>query len=314
MPISQESKFSEHAPLTADPVESESGVEVVPTAVVDVSSPTTTRTTYGTLKRGFVEGPVLSMHDSTALLTDAEALKLALARDGYALLRNVLDRDQILDARRVVLQTLDTAFGIVDREPPFSLMDGALKEGEGGVCLTGYEAATHHEDVLKVIEGSTLAGLFQGIFDDRAPATYNQKWVRVQGRDEFTDEHSDFYRFHNMKEMYVCWIPLGDYAPTDGGLSVCEQSHVLTQKHIESGVQADSKRELPPDFHQKSVQLSLPWVGAEYKMGDVVIFDIRTVHSGLSNTSDRVRLSIDTRWVPATNVPSSSAMMFKTLA
>jgi ectoine hydroxylase-related dioxygenase (phytanoyl-CoA dioxygenase family) len=35
---------------------------------------------------------------------------------------------------------------------------------------------------------------------------------------------------------------------------------------------------------------------ADYRMGDVLIFSIKTVHASLDNGSDRIRLSSDTRY------------------
>jgi hypothetical protein len=54
---------------------------------------------------------------------------------------------------------------------------------------------------------------------------------------------------------------------------------------------------------QKGVSLEdipPPWLTTDYHPGDVLIFHNLTLHWALPNTSDRVRLSIDTRAQPAT--------------
>ena len=38
------------------------------------------------------------------------------------------------------------------------------------------------------------------------------------------------------------------------------------------------------------------WLTADYRMGDVVLFNVYTVHGGTDNHSDRIRLSTDTRY------------------
>jgi len=38
------------------------------------------------------------------------------------------------------------------------------------------------------------------------------------------------------------------------------------------------------------------WVGEDFKMGDVVIFGIKTLHMSTTNTTDQFRISCDTRW------------------
>jgi len=45
------------------------------------------------------------------------------------------------------------------------------------------------------------------------------------------------------------------------------------------------------------------WLTAEYEPGDLLIFTRQTVHASLDNQTERVRISVDTRYQPA-NEPS----------
>jgi hypothetical protein len=47
-------------------------------------------------------------------------------------------------------------------------------------------------------------------------------------------------------------------------------------------------------------EIDPPWLTTDYHPGDVLFFHNLTLHWALPNTSDRVRLSIDTRAQPAT--------------
>ncbi|MBC8136790.1 MAG: hypothetical protein H8F28_12975, partial [Fibrella sp.] len=65
-----------------------------------------------------------------------------------------------------------------------------------------------------------------------------------------------------------------------------------------------SFREWSGVFHDdaNAIQASLGgrWLTSpEYRMGDVLLFTIATLHASLDNKSDRIRLSSDTRYQPA---------------
>jgi len=106
--------------------------------------------------------------------------------------------------------------------------------------------------------------------------------VRVQSTGQYTDEHSDFFRFaHCAHSLCVCWMPLGDYTPLDGTLAVCCGSHKLTG-YTKSGM--DMKSELPEGF-EKFAKDAI-WRTASFKAGDILIFDIRMVHASTMNTTD----------------------------
>jgi ectoine hydroxylase-related dioxygenase (phytanoyl-CoA dioxygenase family) len=38
------------------------------------------------------------------------------------------------------------------------------------------------------------------------------------------------------------------------------------------------------------------WLTAEFSAGDVLLFDVFTIHASIDNHSDRIRLSTDTRY------------------
>jgi Phytanoyl-CoA dioxygenase (PhyH) len=217
-----------------------------------------------------------------------------LAEDGYALLRGVLDREAILKARNVVIETLHQNWKMIDQKQP---MDEAhiAPARKKGMLLTGYTPITHHHDVLSLLEGTQLVGFFTSLFR-KHPATFSQKWVRVHGQEDVTDEHTDFFRFANgAKGMYTCWIPLGDYTPMQGTLAVCERSHLVSGYDIAYGV--DTKVELPGGFEEFQADNNV-WRSTTFNAGDIVVFDIRTVHASTKNTTRQFRISMDTRWQP----------------
>jgi len=178
-------------------------------------------------------------------------------------------------------------------------LDAFIKDDQKGILLTGFKAVTHHKNVTAVLEGNDLATFFRKLFG-MVPATFDNKWVRVHGRGEYTDEHTDYYRFQgNAVGMHTCWIPLGDYDITDGTLAICEGSHLLSGYDIHA--YSESKAELPKSF--ESFNHDAIWRSTNFRAGDIVVFDIRTIHASTKNLSNKFRISMDTRWQPARNVP-----------
>lgn len=190
-----------------------------------------------------------------------------------------------------------------------------------------------------------------------SPSTLDTKWVRVHGHNEFTDMHTDYYRFQAFarnntneheentangssnflsldppaRDMFTCWVPLGDYTPQQGTLVVAEGSHRLgcyTNDAAEAEhAEEEMKTELPHEFSawlssscessssSSSASSSTPshpvWRTAHFHPGDLVIFDLRLVHASTSNQSSQYRLSLDTRWMPTYQIRDEMKSAFR---
>lgn len=212
-----------------------------------------------------------------------------LKEDGYVLLRGFLDSVQVRDASTSVQTFLSQKF-----------------KGKRGVLLTGCKEVTHSAVMSKVTEAPALHGLFRKFF--RAPARcFDTKWLRSTACGQFTTAHSDafFFRGHLHTQMYTCWIPLGDVDYGDGPLVLCPGSHKVR------GYERFRPDELPTGLHLFLRQPSTHWVTTSFKAGDVVIFDIKTVHASLPNTNASSRISVDTRWLPVSSEEDSAIHMSK---
>jgi hypothetical protein len=111
-----------------------------------------------------------------------------------------------------------------------------------------------------------------------------------QGGDPLLMPHQD--GFHNRGLGFqVAWIPLMEIDEACGGLAVAEGWHRRGFIHD----QTDAP-------HYRVTASPVPeddWRRADYAPGDLLLFDIMTPHSGLANRSDRFRLSVDLRVLPA---------------
>ena len=240
---------------------------------------------------------------------DIASVRAMVARDGYVLVRGGLDREEVRRCRRVVCEALHREWRSIDTRGGEAAVDEArIADGADGLLLTGFRAVTHHPHMRAVLEGRRLAALAAGVLGASRVATFDQKWVRVHGRNGFTDEHTDFYRFKECAGdgMVTAWVPLGDYAPEDGVLAVCAGSHLARgmsggrgrgggggDDDDDDDDEPEAKTELPPGFDGGE------WHASDVRMGDVVLFDIRLVHASTRNGADAFRISADTRWRPA---------------
>jgi ectoine hydroxylase-related dioxygenase (phytanoyl-CoA dioxygenase family) len=264
------------------------------------------------------------MIDSTDLLkythnSTNKPLQERLKHDGYLYLRDFFSKQDVENARKVVCEVITADWNlfeqlnstnsnhqnsvtIYDTRMKEPLMNDSMPSRNKGLLLTGYRSITHHPQVLALLHSAKLASLMRTLFES-TPATFDTKWVRVLGEKEFTDEHTDYYRFEEQsKEMVTCWIPLGNYTKEGSTLCICEGSHHLNMLHQQSG------EELPSEFNVQDSKWI--WRTTNVNIGDCIIFDIRSVHASTKNQTNTYRLSMDTRWQPAQYVSPDLADQF----
>ena len=71
--------------------------------------------------------------------------------------------------------------------------------------------------------------------------------------------------------------------------------------------------ELPSDYQSLFApeSNSVLWHTSAVQAGDLILFDIRTVHASTTNSSKYFRISVDTRWQPFTHIPASNSRYFR---
>jgi ectoine hydroxylase-related dioxygenase (phytanoyl-CoA dioxygenase family) len=237
---------------------------------------------------------MLGFEDSTPLLDDAEALVGRFERDGYLLLRGVVDRAVLLDVRRAITDVL-AAHGWLD--PAHNTMlarpqAGPYGEGEPEYLeayddiqrLECFHAVPHHESVRRCVTalmGETAfphpLSIARLMFPD------NTEWT--------TPQHQDYPNNQGTTELYACWIPLSDCSPEDGNLTILRGSHVHGVAPLRAALGAGNRKaELGPQYDD------LDWVGGELRLGDMLVFHSLTVHRSLPNHGRAMRLSVDYRF------------------
>jgi hypothetical protein len=89
--------------------------------------------------------------------------------------------------------------------------------------------------------------------------------------------------------VYTCWMSLGEYHSGNSSLCVMPKSQCLTEYH------APSKDQLLPGDYPRLVKEKWGWERGDFNLGDIVLFNVKTVHGASKNLNSSYRLSMDTR-------------------
>lgn len=256
------------------------------------------------------------LRDSRDALHDLPELRRRMAAEGYLYLPELLDRQQVLDARREVLTRLQDA-GHLD--PRRDLMDGVIRPGVKPGFIPDV-LARNNQSLLRVVYNGAMMDFWRRFFGGEV-RHFDYTWFRSIAPGSGSPSHCDVvYMGRGTPNLYTAWTPIGDVDTQLGGLMMLEGSNNhqrLRQTYCRMDVDAHCGNRSGPaalDAWQKGtngslnhdpnqVQRSLGgrWLTSpHYRAGDVVLFSVFTVHAGLDNqTPDRIRLSSDTRYQPA---------------
>lgn len=245
-----------------------------------------------------LDGKYLSwLRDSTELLEDVPAMRTRMDEDGYLLLRGLHDPAKVLAARRHILEQL-AGNGQLDPDAP--LLDAVPAEGSRGAFMGGQKSVTRARPFLDVVESPEVMGFFARYLEADI-RTYDYKWLRVVGPGGFTGAHYDVvYMGRGTKDLYTVWTPLGDVPLEQGPLAILVGSHQF-EKVRETYGQMDVDRDKVAGWFSSNPIETVDrhggrWGTHEFRMGDVLIFGMFTMHASIDNHSNRFRLSCDTRY------------------
>jgi hypothetical protein len=274
--------------------------------------------------------------DSSSHLDDPAWLRQKMADDGYLFIKGFFPREDVLKARLEVLDRFQE-MGFLDGN--HSSQEGVLANRIANE-RTAFAATAAGEVVKKfnpvdMIKGNQplwdllnsrhIMGFFDAFFGTPAHR-FKHIWFRGVGKGLGTPPHCDWvYMSRGTTNLYTTWVTLGDTPLEVGGLMVLEGSNKKGDrlKHYLSRDVDDYCTTSPNIEKLKSGEMMYEWDGVltknpyalreklggrwltaeEYELGDLLIFTRQTVHASLDNQTDRVRISVDTRYQPA-NEPS----------
>lgn len=244
------------------------------------------------------------LRDSGDLIDDMNALKTRIREDGYLLLRNFIDPEIVLKARGAIVKYLDENHALVTGEP---LLEAVMPRSGREVRMTGQAAITHQPDTLALFENQKLFDFFRRFFDEDA-TTFDYKWLRAVGNENFTGCHYDVvYMGRGSQRVHTVWLPIGEIPVSQGTLAICKGSHDLESfaklRNTYGGLDVDrdmvSDGWFSTDPFEITGKFGGRWLTTDFHPGDVLIFGLFTMHASTTNLTSRFRISCDIRFQPA---------------
>ncbi len=234
----------------------------------------------------------MTSSNSAPIRNDPAALAARLDVDGYLLIKGLLPRADVLRVRARFLDAIaaagwlrtgtetaaaiaDPAKACVDPEAPFI-----------DVLRRFYRAEEAH--ALKLHQN--IMGLFERLFGEPVLAhpLLIPRCIFPQRPEFTTPPHQDYPHIQGTTETLSLWLPLGDCPAEMGGLAIARGSHQQGVRAFTVSSGAGGMAVIDP--------LEGSWVAGPLEAGDALIFHSLTVHKGLPNLADRLRLSLDNRY------------------
>lgn len=256
------------------------------------------------------------LESSSQFLGDPTALNSRLQERGYLFFRNFYNREDVLEARRVVVGRMEEN-GLL--EPGSDPMDAIAREGTNLKFLP--ELGENNPALNNLLYRGPLLELYRNLFGEEV-LHFDFTWFRAIGPGRGTKPHCDMvYMGRGTRDrLLTAWTPIGDVPLEVGGLMILEGSH-LQQERLRNYLQRDvdtyctNRRHAPEieagkknwewDGSLSSDPVSLReklggrWLTTAFQAGDLLTFPMYTIHASLDNPSKKVRLSSDSRYQPA---------------
>lgn len=230
---------------------------------------------------------------SNSLIGDVAALEKRWFDDGYWFFRDILDPRPIAELRSVYLGTL-VDLGVVAPGNPEPIWNGAQLDQLDQVqsrFLTSLRKISPWRDFVEVPSINDVVTSLLGDAPYWLPMVeYRATPPRQTETKRFTFRHQDGYFYNSALPCFNCWVPLAEIDEEIGGVVLAAGMHKGGYLHNPDGPYPYDIESIPDDL----------WSRSDYRAGDLLLFDMSTPHSGLTNVSDnRFRLSIDLRVMPA---------------
>jgi ectoine hydroxylase-related dioxygenase (phytanoyl-CoA dioxygenase family) len=232
-------------------------------------------------------GEVGELRDSNDLLGDRDALHKRIEEEGYLLLRDFIDREDVLAAKELFCREIESA--------------------KAGSIQLNSEHVVREEEFVKVFESAILFEFFEKFFGEPA-LTFDFKWLRQVMPGKFSGLHFDnVYMGRGSDRLHTVWVPIGDLTPELGTLVLNVGSHKERKKKlIDTYGMMDVDRDkvagwFSDDPREYTEKYGGQWQTTSFKAGDIVVFTMFTMHCSTLNLTDGDRYSCDIRFQPASN-------------
>lgn len=246
------------------------------------------------------------LRPSDDIAQDGPALRTRMQEEGYLYLPGLLNVAQLRAARQYVVDQL-AALGLLDDR--FPRMEAVTRPGATGGFMPD-KLAHRNQALLDLLYTGPMMEFYER-FLGGAVRHYDYTWFRSVGAGgSGTYPHTDVvYMGRGTFNLYTSWAPIGDVPLAVGGLMILEGSHRHREK-LQNYLSRDVDEyctnrpdaeaiwdgRLSSDPVSLREKLGGRWLTTDFRMGDVLVFGMATVHASLDNHSNRFRLSSDSRY------------------
>ena len=268
------------------------------------------------------------LRSSIDAVGDRGELHRRIASDGYLFLPGYLDRDEVVAARMSALRRLADS-GIFEEGTP--LEEGRFKPGTR--MRSAQDVPIDNPEIDRLLYSGRMIEFYE-LFLGGPVAHFDYTWFRAktQGEAVATEPHCDIvFMSRGTSNLYTSWTPLDDIPFEMGGLMLLEGSHLQEELKAtygradvnlyceNSGEAAEiiaaanaENRELTGEERNRihwttlgpygkdpidaRADLGGRWLTADYRMGDLLVFTMYTMHAAHDNQTDRLRISTDSRY------------------
>jgi len=254
------------------------------------------------------------LRDSNDLLDAPSALRAQMDRDGYLFLPGFFNRDEVRKARLAICELL-AGEDLLD--PAYPVEQAIARPN---VALDFRPDITNNltsgKLIREIIYGEKAMSFFTRFLGGEA-THFDFTWFRTIAPGIGSYPHCDvIFMGRGTKNLYTAWVPFGDVPLNVGGLLLIEGSHkhedtrnTYASMDIDTACQnRNNENQVNAAGYPGYGAISLDMRGTrdrvggrlltaeEFKMGDLLIFSVYTVHGSLDNHSQEIRLSSDSRY------------------
>jgi Phytanoyl-CoA dioxygenase (PhyH) len=215
------------------------------------------------------------------LLDDHAALERFYDDNGYLFFRGVLNPDSVSRARDEMLAIAADQFGLVEKGDPSARWTGKPLQG------WSEESPLFSEISRRLIEHPDNLALLGKILGEPACMVPNVQYRLYPPGGPVTIVHQDGFYSPGIQDYKPVWVPLVPCPREVGGLMVAIGQHKRGYLH-------NLAKPNPFPIPQGVIDAE-SWATTDYEPGDVLIVHPCSPHAGTPNTSDRLRVTFDTR-------------------
>lgn len=226
------------------------------------------------------------------LLDDHEALEAFYDEHGYLFFRDVLDPQSVAEARDAMLAIAADEFGLIEK-------------GDELARWTGKPYPSWSEELpvfsgisRRLISYSANQTLLGKILGEKVCMVPMVQYRLYPPNGPVTMIHQDGFYSPGIQDYKPLWIPLVPCPREVGGLMVAIGQHKRGYFH-------NIGKPTPFPIPEGAIDPD-SWATVDYQPGDLLVVHPCSPHGGMPNTSDRLRISFDTRVQSAAN-PSAFA-------